>query len=208
MPSHVGLIMDVNSRATVKAVVENSPAAQGGFKPGDEIQSLQGQPMISIADMQWVLEHTGEKATLKAIVKRDSKVKQLTLNLTKGWRRTGAFVWRHLVWDIRASKLGIAYLAEVDAATRKKLGIDANKMCLQVGSSVMNGWFINNVGGHREALKSGIRPKDIIVAVDGKTDLASQTFFLAYVMQKKLGKEIELTILRGGERIKFKYQIP
>ena len=54
-PKSLGLILDPKERATVLRVDAGSPAEKAGFQPGDEIRRLGGQPLLSMADVQWVL---------------------------------------------------------------------------------------------------------------------------------------------------------
>ena len=56
MPDWLGLMLDPDEKATVKSVAAGSSAERAGFKVADRIQTLAGQPIISIADVQWVLE--------------------------------------------------------------------------------------------------------------------------------------------------------
>ena len=56
-PKVVGLIMDPEERATIKSVTDDSPAAAAGLQAGDVISSLDEQPMLSLADIQWVLDN-------------------------------------------------------------------------------------------------------------------------------------------------------
>ena len=57
MPDAVGLEMDMDEMATVKGVVGDSVAEKSGFQAGDKILRLDGQPLISIADLQWVVHN-------------------------------------------------------------------------------------------------------------------------------------------------------
>ena len=57
-PKTLGLILDPHQLATVQRVDHASPAAQAGFEKGDQILKLAGQPLLSIADVQWVLQQT------------------------------------------------------------------------------------------------------------------------------------------------------
>src|SRR5262249_34183826 len=69
-PDVLGLTFDVKERATLKDVISGSAAAQAGFKAGDQLLTLEGQPLLSIADVQWVLHNANDGAKLKAEVKR------------------------------------------------------------------------------------------------------------------------------------------
>src|SRR5262249_23727549 len=55
-PKSQGLILDPRERATVLRAEKDTPAEKAGFKAGDVILSLAGQPLLSIADVQWVLQ--------------------------------------------------------------------------------------------------------------------------------------------------------
>jgi hypothetical protein len=95
MPNVLGLELDVNERATVKAIAPGSSADKDGFKAGDQLLTLNGQPLLSIADVQWVLHQSRKESDqLKAEVKRGDQVQPLTLTLAKGWRKKGDFSWR------------------------------------------------------------------------------------------------------------------
>src|SRR5262249_30396505 len=100
MPNVIGLALDPQEKARVIGVTAGSPAEQAGFKSGDEILSLQGQPILSTADVQWVLQTASEPATLKAQVLRGKKKLNLTLDLPKDWRRHSDISWRVTSWDL------------------------------------------------------------------------------------------------------------
>ena len=87
-PKILGLILDPKEKATVKSVVPGSSAEKDDFSPGDAILTLEGQPLLSIADVQWVLNNAGETAALKAEVKRNGQVMPRTITLAKGWRQS------------------------------------------------------------------------------------------------------------------------
>ncbi len=56
-PAVLGLKMDPKEMATVERVAPGSIAERAGLRPGDEIVTLAGQPLLSIADLQWVLHN-------------------------------------------------------------------------------------------------------------------------------------------------------
>ncbi len=52
-PKSIGLILDPKERATVTEVTPDTPAASAGFQPGEPHPHLAGQPLLSMADVQW-----------------------------------------------------------------------------------------------------------------------------------------------------------
>src|SRR5262245_52702678 len=50
-----GLKLDPREMAKIERLEPGSTADRAGSKPGDEIMSMDGQPLLSIADLQWVL---------------------------------------------------------------------------------------------------------------------------------------------------------
>lgn len=83
-PQRVGLMITPKSRVTVTHVDKKSPAEAAGFHEGDRILRFGGQPILSGADLQWVL-YTSD-GPIKAGIERDGKALELTLTLSPGWR--------------------------------------------------------------------------------------------------------------------------
>ena len=111
-PKILGLILDPTEKATVKEVKPASIAAKSGFQPGDEILMLAGQPLLSIADIQWILHRAESQDELTAEIKRDGNIQQLTLALPSGWKRADDLSWRVSSWPMRRMVLGGAILEE------------------------------------------------------------------------------------------------
>ncbi len=86
-PDRLGLRLDPAERATVREVEASSAAERAGFKPADRILRLEGQPILSTADVQWVLHQAKDAGAVKAEVDRGGRKVPLTLDLPAGWRR-------------------------------------------------------------------------------------------------------------------------
>src|SRR5262249_32152170 len=104
-PSVVGLTMDPQEMARVERGAPRSPAERGGFRSGARIAGLDGKPLLSIADLQWVLHNAPPAARFPAEVVRGGESRSLTLTLGEGWRR-GDISWRATSWDLRRMGLG------------------------------------------------------------------------------------------------------
>jgi S1-C subfamily serine protease len=183
-PDVLGLELDAHERATVKAVVPGSPAARDGFRAGDEIVTLDGQPLLSIADVQWVLHQSRkEPDRLRAEVKRGGAARLLTLTLPRDWRKKGNFSWRACNGIISPLPEGSH---DLSAEEKKKLGLAATAIAIKI--------MWNN---------RGLQKGDLIVGVDGIRASMTASELIAYsVQQKKPRDRIALTVLRGGKELK------
>lgn len=87
LPQQVGLLLSTKERATVSLVDRNSPAEKAGLKVGDRIVRLAGQPILSWADVSWVLYTAKDEDAIKVEVDRGGTPVEATLTLAAGWRR-------------------------------------------------------------------------------------------------------------------------
>jgi hypothetical protein len=197
-PKSLGLILDPKEKATVLRVEKDSPAAQAGLQQGDEILRLEGQPLLSLADVQWVLHQASpEGASLKAAVRRSNRPLQLTLTLPKGWRQQGDISWRVSTWGLRRMALGGLVLEGLSPEERKQAGLAETAMALRVR-------HVGQYGPHAAAQKAGFRQEDIVVAFDDRTDFPREDDLLAYaVNHRKPGDRVAVTVLRDGQRIRL-----
>src|SRR5262249_41083258 len=129
----LGLILDPKEKATVAQVEKDSLAEKAGFKKDDAILSLAGQPLLSLADVQWVLHHASpDGASLKAEVEHGGRVESLTLELPKGWRQRDDISWRASSWGLRRMGLGGLLLERMSPDDRSKAGLPESGMALRV----------------------------------------------------------------------------
>src|SRR5262249_39725100 len=129
-PEVLGLKLDPKEMATVSAVAPGSIADRAGLKSGDSIVRLDGQPLLSIADIQWVLQNTSATAQLKAEVSRNGSTRTLTLDLPRGWR-DGNISWRTTTWSLRRMALGGLALKELSEEERREAKIAPDDMALR-----------------------------------------------------------------------------
>jgi hypothetical protein len=86
VPQRVGIMLSTRERATVSSIDRNSPAEKAGLKEGDRILRFGGQPILSWADVQWVLYRAGERDSIKVELDRGGTPVEATLTLAPGWR--------------------------------------------------------------------------------------------------------------------------
>lgn len=203
-PKVLGLVMDPKERARVTSVVAGSCAEKDGFRPGDEIVGIMGAPILSTADIQWALHEFGSmyagtkaKIGLATSVVRDGKPTSVSLTLSPDWSRKDDISWRASSWDLRRMTTGGMLLETVPDDERATLGIDKASMALRAK-------HVGEYGEHAAAKKAGFVKGDVIVAVNGRTDVASETEWMTWLVNaKKPGEKVPVTVLRDGKKIEL-----
>ena len=198
MPDVVGLKLSAKEKAKVSKVVAGSSAEADGFRRGDEILTLAGQPMISIADVQWVLHTAKAPTTLKAEVLRHGEKIDLALTLKSGWRRAGDISWRTTTWDLRRMALGGLILEDLAAADRENAGLTDAALALRVKG-------LGQHGAHAVARNAGFQKDDILVDFDGQTHHMTETGVIVHALRSRMPEtQVPVTVLRDGERVNLK----
>lgn len=201
LPNVLGLKMDPQQAARVLEVAAGSAAERDGFHSGDEIVSLAGQPLVSTADIQWVLHNAPTSGELKAEVRRDGQQLALPLTLEQGWRRRGDLSWRATSWDLRRMAFGGLLLANLSPEELAKAGLPADARALRVK-------HVGQYGDHAAAKRAGFQKDDLLVEIDGQAVPASETELLAsLVASKRPGQRVPAVVLRGGKRIELELPI-
>jgi hypothetical protein len=202
-PKILGLILDPKERSTVIRVEPGSAAKEAGFERGDVILKLAGQPLLSIADVQWVLHRaSATQEPLPAEVQRGHREVTLNLPLAKGWRQRDDLSWRVGSWGLRRMATGGMLLEDVPPGERKKAGISEQAMALRVRH------LGGGSGPHGAAMRAGFRQRDVLVTFDGKDDLRRETDVLVHALNNhRSGEQVAVTVLRAGKRIELKLPI-
>ncbi len=193
-PKAIGLVLDPQERATVVEVTADSIAAMSGFQAGDRIETLSGQPLLSMADVQWVLHHAAAAgATIPATVRRGDKTLSIELKLPAGWRQLDNIAWRSSSWGLRRMATGGFFSEAMTPEDRKAAGIAETGMALKIK-------HVGQYAPHDAAKQAGLVNGDIVVGFDGRTDLVRESDLLAYGVTKHFpGDKIKVQILRNGK---------
>lgn len=198
-PKSLGLILDPREKATVLRVLNGSPAQEAGFVTGDTIAKLGGQPLLSIADVQWVLQRTpAEGGSLPALVQRGQSTIQLNLQLSGGWRQRDDISWRASTWGLRRMALGGMLLEQLPPEGRQKMGLPDKGMALRVK-------YVGQNGPHAAAKRAGFREGDILVAFDNRSDLNRETDLIAHALRNhRVGEQVAVKVRRDGAEVTLK----
>lgn len=195
MPDTLGLSLDPVERAAATAVAPGSAAEKAGFKAGDRLLALDGQPLLSIADVQWVLHQAPEPGAVKAEVDRGGRKVALTLELKAGWRRGYSYADNLSVgWMTRSRTAGMR-LESMPEIDREKLGLAADVPALRIRELTPDFAKERNTSPKKAGLLKG----DVLLELDGRPIPPTESEFLAHLLQKKKpGDKITLGYRRGG----------
>ena len=195
-PKTLGLILDPHERATVQRVDHATPAAEAGFEKGDVILKLAGQPLLSIADVQWVLQQTdAHGGEVRAEVRRGDRRLELTLTSKPGWRQRDDISWRATTWELRRMVAGGMLLEAVPAVERPDAGLTETGMALKVK-------HVGQYAPHDAAKRAGFRAGDVIVAVGEHSDLARETDLISTALREyQVGQDVPVSVWRDRKKL-------
>jgi len=189
LPERIGLKMDVNDCLVIKRVSDGSPTAKAGLEIGDRVVSINGLPLVSQADIQWALHRSPANTRLAVTYQRGRRTAQTSVALTGNWK-LGDLSWRVSSW--RALRHGVRFVA-LSVHKKKQNDIARNAMAFEVKN--MYG------AGPNPLRRAGLKIGDVILGVDDRTDLVTETQFLVFIrLNYALGEKMKFSILRSGTR--------
>lgn len=195
-PKVVGLTMDPEEMASVLGVEESSPAQRAGVVVGDRIVSMQGQPLISIADLQWVLSQVAaDGGTVAMELQRGDKTVKVSMSLSAGWRRVDDLSWRVSSWGLRRMVTGGLVLESLSDDERRDRHVPHDQMALRVK-------YVGQYGPHAAGRDAGFQVDDVITRFDGQTNLTRETDVLVYgVASRRPGDQVPVHVDRNGQSV-------
>ena len=196
-PETLGLTLAADEVAAVESVTPGSIADQAGLKAGDEIVTLAGQPLLSIADVSWALHRSPESGRLAAVVKRGGESQTLHLDLPTNWRAKSDISHRVGTWPLRGMATGGLVLEDLADDERSERGISQNQLALHVKN-------VGQYGKNAAAKKAGFHKDDLIVEIDGRKDRITEGELIGYLLKQHQPDEFVKTVLmRGSERMEL-----
>ena len=175
-PEQFGIGLDVDEGRRVIRVERGSIAARAGIKEDDEILAVAGNPVHSIADIQWELGDIAE-GQRPIVVERAGERRTLNATFPKAGRRPD-LVWRTSMYSM-PPKPGL---------------------WLETGEG--RGLRLEVRGVFGAAVKrAGLKKGDVIVEVDGRSEPMTESEFHTYVRLTHFesGARMKLRVLRSGK---------
>lgn len=196
-PDSIGATLAPDHAARVESVANGSIAAKAGLQSGDELLSISGQPLVSIADVSWILHRSGDSASLPALVKRGNTQLPVTLELPRGWRNKTAEPRRVATWNMRGMVTGGLVLEDLPDDARATKGLDKNGLALLVK-------FVGQYNNHAAAKRAGFQKDDVLLSVGPLDKRMSEGEFMGHLLQSHFpGEKMKTTVLRNGQRVEL-----
>ncbi len=166
--------------ALIASVVKGSPAEKAGLEPGDVIQSVNGQPIVTSGD-------------LPAIIALDSPGDRVKLGI---WRKDAPMTVMATLGN--AGNNGALVASNGNSASQSKLGLTVRPLQgdEKQQDGVDHGVVVEDASG--PAAQAGIQAGDVLLSVNG-TPVNSVAEVRAVVA--KSGDSVALLIQRGDNEI-------
>ncbi len=168
----------------VQSIIEGSPAADAGFKEGDVITKVQGQPATQVRFAR-ALSVAGPGSKVEFEVKRDGKPRAITATLAdmKDYKSQIA----KSLGMIPVEQLGVL-VKPLDSASARRLGYSPRQKGLWVTRVEEDGRAVGR-----------LEENDIIVAVDDQTVNTPEALEEA-LKDADFHNEVRVNVIRNGMR--------
>jgi hypothetical protein len=194
----LGITLATDDIAKVEAVAAGSPGETAGVKAGDIFISLNSQPLVSIADVSWILHRAPDSGSIPATIQRDGKETALTLELPAGWRLKSDIGKRAGTWPMRAMAFGGMKMDDIPNEERTSLGLDKDQMALRI-------FHVGQYGPHAAAKKEGFQKDDIHVQIGDLKQRITESAIIGHLLQHhRPGEKLTAIVQRSGKRVELK----
>jgi hypothetical protein len=198
-PDNLGLAIDPKDGQKIVKVATGSAAAKAGLRAGQRITHVAGQPIVSIADIQWVLHNRSNGAEAIRVTVAGSSRSHL-VKTAPGWKKVD-ISWRGSMWNVHP-RLRV-WMPPATPQELTKLKLPAGQNALKVK------WINTGSKEGRAAQKAGLRQGDFIIAIDGEPlgKMTPQQFTTYVKLNYKSGQKLPLTLMRNGRRIQYEWPL-
>lgn len=197
-PETIGLSLADDGAARIEAIQAGSAAAKAGLQAGDEILELEGQPLISSADVTWVLHTSPNAGKLQAVVRRGSEKQSMEIPLPPGWRTRSDIGRRVGTWPMRRMAFGGMKMRDMtdEERAQNRLGKDGMALLIE---------HVGKYGQHRAALQEGFKVGDILVSVGSLRDRMEEGYLIGKLLTAyPKAVKIPSSVIRNGRKVDIK----
>ncbi|MFH2108534.1 MAG: Do family serine endopeptidase [Chrysiogenia bacterium] len=175
----------------VSRVEENSPAQKAGLKRYDLIVAINGKAVKSAADLQMEIANStpGDEISVAVFRNRDKLVLKVKVIEAPDAGRGQAAV------QSKSLGLGMALVKNTPALAR------------EYGLKTAKGLVVENVDRGGAAAENGIKPGDVILAVN-RTVLDSVAQLKSFLSGRRSGSMVLLLINRDGDEVYIRFALP
>jgi serine protease Do len=200
-PETVGLTLAQDAAARVSAVAAGSAAEKAGVRAGDELLTINGQPLISSADVSWALHRAPDRGGMPLALKRDGSTRNVNLQLEEGWRARSDIARRVGTWQMRGMVTGGLQLEDLPDVERQSRGLAADRMALLVK-------HVGEYGQHAAAKKAGFKKGDVIVSVAKHSQRVTEGQIIGTLLQKhQRGQNVAAEVMREGQKLTLSWPL-
>lgn len=191
-PKQVGLTMDQRRQSEVTEVIKDSSASMAGIRPGDRLNSLGGQRILTKYDIQWVLNQTDYKSRSIpfSIIRNDFPIEG-KLNLPAGWKVGDPADYQWRVRNVFTEHMN-KFLptpgfigTQLFVSEKRDLGIDRDRFALRLTQLNLSSFL------------AGVRRGDIAESVNGRSSFTSTREFYHWCETlRRSGLDLTLGLIR------------
>jgi serine protease Do len=192
LPENIGIELDRDHGLLVTAIHADSPAAQAGLQPGDELGAAQGLRLFGQADLRGVLHRTPDSSrSIELHWLRAGEVGSGTIPLAPGWRATD------LSWRMSVSQGNVGAAPGFWPLAGARSAVDMLSV---------RPWFGPKPSG--PAYAAGLRGHHEITAIDGEhPNLFARPFLVWFRKRYDVGDTVTLTVRERGETKAITYRL-
>jgi hypothetical protein len=189
-PQNVGVTLDIDQGNRVTAVEPDSAAARVGLRSGDVLRTVNGQPVASIADVQYALHWAPSDGRVPIAWLRQGRTMKGALALAAGWKKTD-LSWRRSLKTLSPS-LGVMG-DDLTAEEKARLALSAEALAFRQMAYLTP-----------TANQAGVRVGDIIVGVNEHRPAMTARQFETFIrLTYRAGDTITLHVWRGKDRLEL-----
>lgn len=214
--SHIGVsIRDENGGVTVERVESGTPAERAGFREGDVVVEFDGEKVRSARQFTRVVEETRPDRPVTAVVTRAGT--RQTLTVTPENRRQmpvrlpqiTADLERNLRRSLPELRGNFDFPNFAFAFSPRQLGAELTPLSDQLAGyfGVKSGVLVSSVDANSAADQAGLKPGDVITAVNG-TSVDSPSELTQALRRPEAGSSVDLVVTRDKKELKLKATVP